>query len=311
MNLPDGGDGSITTIGMFDSGVGGLSVLRQLEHLNGQMPLSGRVRFIYLGDTARCPYGNRQPKEIVVFAKQIVDWLINAGADRIVIACNTSAARAGSTIRVRSSVPIHDLITPTAEHVAKLDGKVAVLATHSTVRSAAFSKAIARLNPSLDVIEIACPELVPLVESGQIKSATARNVLWNYVKDFDAQQVRSIVLGCTHYPFLAEPLRSMLPAQITLIDPADYLLATLQGALTPGSGRTPPGNYHDAVLTKFFVTGSTVSFAQTAAICLGRELPNVLNLTVDELTGSRPYEPIAEAAVAANAVSHVISPASS
>lgn len=311
MILDRAGDarGAITTVGMFDSGVGGLSVFRKIEQLAGRAPFGPQLKFIYLGDTARCPYGNRESDEISTFAKQIVDWLIRAGADRIVMACNTSAAAAGATVRLRSSVPIHDLIHPTAEHVAKLDGKVAILATQSTVRSGAFSKAITRLNPDIDVAEIACPDLVPLVETGQIDTAATRVALWSYVKDFELQKVKSVVLGCTHYPFLRDALAKLLPPEISLIDPAEQLVNSL---IASENGVIEPSDYISptAGSAKFFVTGPVGQFAQTAAICLGRELPDLYHLSVDELAGVKPVELVSDSGLSADPVSRVVSPAS-
>jgi glutamate racemase len=275
--------------------------------LSALLPASRQFKFLYLGDTARCPYGNRSPEEIILFAKQIVDWLISAGADRIVMACNTSAAVAGATVKVRSSVPVHDLIHPTAEYLAERDGKVAVLATASTVRSAAFSKAIARLNYEKEVLEIGCPELVPLVESGQIDAPATRNVLWNYVKDFQAQGIKSVVLGCTHYPFLAARLAELLPSEIELVDPAEHLLKSLlnSGIMSVAESAEPYGAQFSP--TKFFVTGPTVPFSQAAAICLGRELVNVTNVTVEDLISFGPPETRVESAIPADAVAPAVS----
>ncbi len=270
----------ITTIGMFDSGVGGLSVLRQLERLN-QLTTDRMVRFIYLGDTARCPYGNRDKDEIVLFVKQIVDWLLKLGADSIVMACNTSAAQAGPAAKMRSPVPVYDLISAVSSYVSQRPGKVAVLATAATVSSKAFSKAITRLNPSAEVLEIACPELVPLVESGQLTSTTTRNVLWSYLKDFEAKKVKSVVLGCTHYPFLREAIADLLPATIDLIDPAEHLLSSLRQTLTGSSSYESSTDKLQS--TRFFTTGSAATFAQTATICLARQLPAVEHIALAEL----------------------------
>ncbi len=298
-------DRSITTIGLFDSGVGGLSVLRQLERLSQRLPQP--FKFLYLGDTARCPYGNRSAEEIILFAKQIVDWLINAGADRIVMACNTSAAVAGATVKLRSSIPVHDLIHPTAEYLARKQGRIAVLATASTVKSGAFSKAVARLNPEIEVVELGCPELVPMVESGLIDAPATKQVLWNYVKDFQAQGVKSVVLGCTHYPFLAAPLAELLPPAIELVDPAEHLLESLLSSAIGSVAESAASYSASSAITKFFVSGPVASFVQAASTCLGREIINVTNVTVEELTSFGPAEQKIDPAIAADAVAPVVS----
>lgn len=302
MALSPGNKNNVTTIGMFDSGVGGLSVLRKLERLNEHS--DNKLKFLYVGDTARCPYGNRDQEEIILFAKQIVDWLIASGADRIVIACNTSAAMAGATVKLRAAVPVYDLINPTAEYLARRPGKVAVLATQSTVRTRAFSKAIGRLNNACEVVEIACPDLVPLVESGQMSSIAARNALWSYVKDFQASKVTSVVLGCTHYPFLCESLAHLLPPDIQLVDPAEQLLQAWTNAAPLVKPDEAAAGKHGQNAVAFHVTGSASAFASTASLCLGREIANVQTLPIEVLTGLS-----AEPVVTAEPVSPAVSPA--
>jgi glutamate racemase len=299
--------GPVQTIGMFDSGVGGLSVLRKMEKLSGSSIFDRRLRFIYLGDTARCPYGPRDSEEIVLFVKQIVDWLISMGADRIVMACNTSAAQAGSVVRLRSPLPIHDLITPTAERLAGTAGRVAVLATNSTVKSGAFSKAIKRVAPHAEVTEIACPDLVPLVESGQADSVAARNALARYAHEYQLQNMNAVILGCTHYPFLSTHLADLLPAGVALIDPADELIAALArgSAQAETAGSQTPGEP-----TRYFVTGAVSPFVYASARCLGRELVGVQQLPLNELTGVAPVDLPSEAAIAADVAPHIVSPAS-
>lgn len=288
---------------MFDSGVGGLSVLRHLEQVMRQTPGHAPCRFIYVGDTARCPYGDRDPHEIIIFVKQIVDWLIYAGADQIIMACNTSAAAAGNLIRARSPVPVHDLIQPAAEYVARVSDNVAVLATSSTVRSNAFSKAITRINPSARVSEIGCPELVPLVEAGKSNSASARDAVWKYVKDFESNNVTSVVLGCTHFPFLRAQLERLLPPEIALVDPAEHLSLPLERVAQADFDPLPAG-----ASAKFFVTGSVERFAQTAAMFLGRSLADIAQLPLEELIDATAVKDGSGTIISAGTVLPAVSP---
>jgi glutamate racemase len=264
------------TIGLFDSGVGGLTVLRKLEAAVNQLPWANHYKFIYLGDTARCPYGNRKPKEIQVFAGQISDWLVSLGANAIVMACNTSAALAHEQTVSRATVPVYDLITPTADYIAKLGINTAVLATASTVRSQAFSKAIAKRNSSLNTIEVACPDLVPLIEQGLIHHQTTRDVLKNYLQALSGKDIQGLVFGCTHYPFLQDLIKELLPPDIQLIDPAEQLVSSLAA-----------GNFATTATASctrnLYVTGQPATFAGTAEICLGEHPGTIYGITTDEL----------------------------
>lgn len=282
MNQTISKDKSEFTIGLFDSGVGGLSVLRQLEKICQHLPWASSYRFIYLGDTARCPYGNRPAEEISAFVRQIADWLIEKGADTIVMSCNTSAALAGSFARLRSAVPVFDLISPTADFVAEKGMNVAVLATASTVKSQAFRHAIHARNASLQVTEIACPDLVPIIEKGLIKDKTTRQVLKRYIQEINGNEVQGLVLGCTHFPFLSELISDLLPSGTALIDPAEQLVKSLLSTersmeyRQSFSPENSPGK-------SFYVTGSAAAFAQIAEICLGHPIGTVYGITVDEL----------------------------
>jgi glutamate racemase len=260
-------------IGLFDSGVGGLSVLKQLETCAQR---SGRpYHFVYLGDTARCPYGNREPEEITLFVSQIVEWLSSHEPSSIVMACNTSAALAKSAAESRATAPLFDLIGPTADYVADLGLKTGVLATASTIRSGAFRKAINARNADIDVVEIACPDLVPIVEQGLLDTPETLEVLRKYAKQLKAQQVKVVILGCTHYPFLATQLAQLLPETL-LVDPAEQLA---ERVISPATSVA-----HSHVPTReVYVTGSPESFSRTASICLKQSMENVLSLSLSEL----------------------------
>ncbi|HEY9773302.1 MAG TPA: glutamate racemase [Planktothrix sp.] len=240
-------------IGLFDSGVGGLSVLRRLANLPGAQDRS----FVYLGDTARCPYGNREPGEISAFVAQIVTWLETKNVDAIIMACNTSAALARAAADSAAKVPVFDLITAASEAAASRRGKIAVMATASTAKSRAFSRTIAEFNANAQVIEFGCPELVLLAESGQIDSPQALSVLTKYVARLQAEEVETVILGCTHYPFFKRQLESIAGSQMTFLDPAQILSGT-------------NSNESAAHLSgDMYVTGNASSFAATAQICLG------------------------------------------
>ncbi len=303
-------DSDTITIGLFDSGVGGLSVLRQLEKL--PPTADGRqYRFVYVGDTARCPYGNRDAREVDQFVEEIIGWLLMHQADHIVMACNTSAALSLDHAKRVSPVPVHNLIFPTARYLANRYKKVGVLATYSTIKSRAFSRAVRALNPSVEVIEIACPDLVPLVESGFIEGEQTAHVLSKYANQLRKDSVEAVVLGCTHFPFLQNALSDLLPASIELVDPARMLLAELDSRLHVDAGYdnfTPAPAQHK----KLFVTGDTHSFTEAAATCLGIGTQRLLagstvsGVSLDDLSVAYDCAMVARNAASEPAVTNVV-----
>jgi glutamate racemase len=287
-------------IGLFDSGVGGLTVLDKLKNLslipaspeadcdNGRATTQAR-QFVYLGDTARCPYGNRPPKEIITFVTEIIDWLSTKQVDAIVVACNTSASLALPTARLRSSVPIYDLITPTAEHLASLGAKVGVMATASTAASRAFSRSICAICPDLEVVEIACPDLVPIVEKGEVSSSSTLACLRKYADQLLKEKVEALVFGCTHFPFLQEPLARLLSNDMLFVDPAkilfDLLDEPMAGSLAEEETQQE-SQQESSANSAIYVTGDKGEFSRVARICLGYSPGTVYGISVEELTNS-------------------------
>ena len=266
-------------IGLFDSGAGGLSVLRQLV-------LSGvEASYVYIADAARCPYGNRSAEEITAFAEQSAKWLAESAVDRIVMACNTSAAIAGNSMRNRIPVPMYDLIRPAALHCAGYKS-VAILATSATCRSKAFSLAINAMNPAVAVSEIACPELVPLVEGGHLNDELADEAVQLCLRRLGAEKVDAVVLGCTHFPFLKEAFARQLGQGIALVDPAEHLRLELFNDGASVEAVSLPSDLYKRCT--FFTTGCPDSFARTAALCLGLDLDtfalNVCGISVNDLS---------------------------
>jgi glutamate racemase len=271
-------------IGLFDSGVGGLTVLDKLKRLPASVSSksSGFVgqprEFVYLADTARCPYGNRPPSEILSFISQIVAWLADKSVDGIVVACNTSASIALESTQRLTPVPVFDLITPTAHYVGKMGRKVGVMATTATVRSKAFSNAIQQVAPGLDVLEIACPDLVPIIERGEVLQKSTIAVLEKYAEILLKEKVEVLVWGCTHFPFLKEPLTGLLEHKLLTVDPADVLFNLLE-VEADSVADTTAGNAKNMI----YVTGDPFEFSRSANICLGYSLDTINGITVEEL----------------------------
>jgi len=234
-------------IGMFDSGVGGLTVMKEILE---QIP---EVRIIYLGDTARVPYGNRSKEELIRFGEEIITFLISQGAEAVVAACNTSSANALPALKESYNVPLIGTIEPGARLAVKktAGGKIGLIATEATVRSKAYNSAISRVlskgvlpedqalregwqqgeQPIALVKSQACPLFVPLVEAGLAKTPEARGIARTYLSGFEDAGVDALILGCTHYPFLTPVIREILGESIALIDPAQGMVEELKAVL--------------------------------------------------------------------------------
>ncbi|OGI01151.1 MAG: glutamate racemase [Candidatus Melainabacteria bacterium GWF2_37_15] len=213
-------------IGVFDSGVGGLTVLKQLD-----MMLPGE-NFIYFGDTARVPYGEKTPEHLLRFVREIMEWFKSNKVKAVVMACNTSSAVTYEIIKDDYDFPVFSLIEPTARYVSYLNvSKIGVLATSATVNSHAYSNSIKKLDPAKIVLERACPGLVELVESNKTETQEARRLIIKYVVPFLEQGVERIILGCTHYPYLRSVINEITGDNEMLIDPAKHLAEDIADTL--------------------------------------------------------------------------------
>jgi glutamate racemase len=206
-------------IGLFDSGLGGLTVLRELYR---QIP---QESVVYFGDTARLPYGTRSQTEILQFVREILYWMGNQGTKMVIMACNTSSALALETVRSEFNFPILGLILPGARAAVHQGKRVGVIATPATVASNAYQRAIIEASPDASVWQVACPEFVPLIEQGRIEDPYTYAVAENYLQPLIEQKIDTLIYGCTHYPHLAPVLRRILPASVQLIDPACFYVS--------------------------------------------------------------------------------------
>ena len=200
-------------IGVFDSGMGGLTVLAELVRA---LP---EENFIYLGDTARVPWGPKSPRVIQKYAGQVADYLMAKDIKYLVIACNTATAHAGLDLQRRLSVPVRGVIEPgVAALLDKTDaGRVGVIGTRSTIKSGAYEKEIRARDETIRVFSRACPLFVPMVEEGWLDKKITSLVIQEYLAEMVREEVDTLVLGCTHYPLLKSAIRAEFPG-LTLID---------------------------------------------------------------------------------------------
>ncbi len=226
-------------IGVFDSGMGGLTVLRAL-----QAELPGES-FIYLGDTARLPYGSKSPGTVERYALQAAEILIDRGIRALVVACNTASAFALQALRERHpELPVFGVVEPGAAAAAESsrDAHVLVLATESTVSGGAYQRAILGLRPDLKVHARACPLLVALAEEGEHRGdfcdSVLRHYLHGHVESGSISDPATVVLGCTHFPVFREALSGLFPATVRVVDSAATTAARVAAALPATGGRT-------------------------------------------------------------------------
>lgn len=256
-------------IGLFDSGVGGLTVSRQVfTHLPGEST-------IYYGDTAHVPYGPRSPEELVGFADEIISFLMGEGVKYVIFACNTSSSLSLHLVREKHKVPMIGLINPGAAEAVRQtnNGRVGIIATEATVRSGAYRSAVEHLNPGVKVFSQAAPRLVPLVEAGLSGTAEAREAVQEYLKPLQEENIDTLILGCTHYPFMEEEIRTVLGAGVALVDPA---VATVRAAREDMERRGLLNIGGDCrVEHNYFVSGDPARFQQEAGRFLGHPLAQV------------------------------------
>ncbi len=203
------------SIGIFDSGIGGLTVVRELIRM---LP---EERFIYFGDTARIPYGPRPPAEIKMFMKQILDFFALQKVKLAVVACNTMTALALDLYQGKYEFPLVGMSTGAKEALSVTENKrIGVMATTATIASGKHGQAIMALDKSAQVYPMACPKLVPLIEQEKINCAETEAALKEYLLPFKQAKVDTVILGCTHYPFVIPSIKNILGSDISIVDPA-------------------------------------------------------------------------------------------
>jgi glutamate racemase len=262
-------------IGVFDSGVGGLTVLAELRRRLPDEPT------IYLGDNARAPYGPRAADEVRRFTLEAVEWLLGQDVKLLVLACNTATARALEDVRERSDVPVLGVVRPgaVAATAATRSRQVAVIATAGTVESGAYHDAIVEADAGTHVAQLACPELVPMVEAGILDGRRAESVLRAYLEPLLASQpgLDTLLLGCTHYPLLREPIQRIVGDGVAVVDSAFTTALAAEDLLDALGARAQSGTAAHRVAT----TGEVAAFVTVADRLFGDRLPTVESVKIE------------------------------
>lgn len=262
-------------IGVFDSGVGGLTVLSEIRR---RLPAEATV---YLGDNARTPYGPRPADEVRAFTLECVHWLLAQDVKALVLACNTATSRALPDVRAATPVPVLGVVRPGAVTAAAAtrSGHVGVIATAGTVESAAYPAAINEANGDLVVAQQACPDLVPLVEAGQLDGGEAQAAVDGYLDRLlaDDGEIDTLLLGCTHYPLLRPLIERRVGPGVAVVDSAfttALALEDLLDALGVRSAADPNEPMTDGS-NRIVTTGDVAAFTSVAERVFGARLPAV------------------------------------
>lgn len=264
-------------IGVFDSGLGGISVVKAL------MELLPQEHLIYFGDTARVPYGSKSKETVIRFSHQISSFLLENKVKMIVVACNTASAVALKSLQESFDIPVVGVIHPGAsaaiEHAP--NKRIGVIGTASTIRSGAYRDAIRSVDPDQVVTAQSCPLLVPLVEEDWPRDAVVQAVLERYLSSFMSSKPDALILGCTHYPYLKQAIQDVLGPEVRLVDSGEETAAEVHRVLTRlellnlESGH--PGKH------RFYVSDFPQKFEETATRFLGRPLENLFKVELEVL----------------------------
>jgi len=260
-------------LGVFDSGIGGLTVLRALKERLPAEPL------LYLGDTARVPYGTRSDETVLRYAREAMAFFLGKGVKAVVVACNTVSAIALDALAAEAEVPIVGVLEPGAAEAVRRtrSGRVGVIGTQATIRSGAYARRIEALHPGAIVMQRACPLFVPLAEEGWSDGAVPRLVAQTYLGDLKRAKIDTLVLGCTHYPLLRDVVAGVMGADVALVDSAEAAADEVVRLLAASSLLVPgPSSPAD----HFFVTDPADRFRDVGEHFLGGPIERLERVTL-------------------------------
>ena len=264
-------------IGVFDSGVGGLTVAREIMR---NLP---KEDIVYFGDTARVPYGSKSKDNIIRYSRQIINFLITQNVKAIVIACNTASALALEEMKKEFDLPIIGVVEPGARAALSVTktNKIGVIGTEATVRSSMYEKIIQGTNPNMEVLAKACPLFVPLVEEGFKKHPVTEQIIDYYLASLMETDIDALILGCTHYPLLRTKIREYVGEKIELINPAYETAMDLKKLLESYDMENPDvegdhGSY------SFYVSDAADKFKQFANSILPYDIEATRQINIEE-----------------------------
>ncbi|MEW5733702.1 MAG: glutamate racemase [Thermodesulfobacteriota bacterium] len=257
-------------IGIFDSGIGGLTVAGAVARAFPDLSIA------YFGDTARTPYGNKSPETLIRYSKENTRFLMGLGARIIVVACNTASSVATTALREEFPLPVFEVITPAVEMALSTSGvrSIGVIGTRATIGSGVYERLIKERRPDASVFSTACPLIVPLVEEGWLNRPETRRIVKKYLHPLKTRQVDALILGCTHYPVVKDLIAEKIGKRVRVIDSSEAVVRALERyfAENPGvkDGLSTGGR------VDLYVSDITAQFQKTANLILRRKLPLTL-----------------------------------
>lgn len=264
----------IRPIGVMDSGVGGLTVAKEIMR---QLP---NEKIVYVGDTARCPYGPRPAEEVKAFTWQMTRFLLKKNIKMLVIACNTATAVVLDEIRQELSIPVLGVIHPGARAALKVtrNNRIGVIGTIGTVQSAAYEKALKLINKKVYVSSLACPKFVPLVESGEYDGVVAKKIVSEALQPLKGKGLDTLILGCTHYPLLGPVIQSEMGTKVKVISSGEETAREVSTMLFYSGLLTDDDKEPEHA---FFTTGSKTIFAKIASDWLEQPILHVSTIKLE------------------------------
>jgi glutamate racemase len=258
------------SIGMFDSGVGGLTVLKEVKKL---LPFE---HIVYFGDTARVPYGNRSPQAVTKYALESALFLLTKGIKLLAIACNTSSALALHLLQKKFPIPVIGVIDPCAKEVvtSTKNKKVGVIGTKATIKSGAYEKSIHKLDPEIKVFSRSCPLFVPIAEEGLENDEVAHLMAEKYLKDLSQSNIDTLVMGCTHYPILEDVIKKVMGKRVSIVNAGRETAKEIKSILEKKKILNDKGKGG----CEYFVTDSPESFEEIGRRILKEPLIKVKSL---------------------------------
>lgn len=262
-------------IGIFDSGIGGLTVVKSLDSS------LANENIIYFGDTARVPYGSKSNQKVIEYSVQDAKYLLSKNVKMIVVACNTASSIALESLRKEFNIPILGMIEPGAKAAIKAtkNKRIGVIGTEATISNKAYSTALLKKDNSLQVFEKACPLFVPLAEEGWIDHKATKIIAEEYLSELKKEKIDTLILGCTHYPILRNVIQEVIGKNVKLIDSGSAASVEVEDYL---SGRGLRNSSNNLGLQQYYVSDVPRKFKEMAEIFLGRKIDHVEKIDLEE-----------------------------
>ncbi len=274
----DNNENSLAPVGVFDSGIGGLTVAREIMR---QLP---NEKIVYFGDTARVPYGSKSKNNIIKYSRQIVRFLRTKGVKAIVVACNTASAMALDEIEKELDIPIIGVVKPGAKVAVEktVNKRIGIIATEATISSGIYTDTINEHNSDITVVTKACPLFVPLVEEGWIKDPVTYEVARRYLAELQDKDIDTLVLGCTHYPLLRNTIGEIMGDKVTLVNPAYETAISLRTLLEEKNLAAGNEHRYTGGMYDFYVSDTADKFKNFANSILPFHIDNITQINIEE-----------------------------